>query len=157
MVEFFGEYSDDCKLDGAKKEKRSGLILWSISTLVFAIPTITVGIIYNRLILAFVVLAMIGFPIIIFLVFPPKNILKYNNANRITLDNMAATRTGSVFTTTKPLKKVKKVIDCGKWYYIIFKFGDITNAWVCQKDLIVKGTIEDFERLFEGKIVRKIK
>ena len=54
----------------------------------------------------------------------------------------------------KPISKVKKVIDMGEWYYIIFKFGDISNSWICQKDLITQGTIEDFEKIFEGKIKR---
>ena len=55
----------------------------------------------------------------------------------------------------KSVSRVKRVIDCGEWYYIIFKFGDIGNSWVCQKDLLIQGTIEDFEKLFEGKIIRK--
>lgn len=58
-------------------------------------------------------------------------------------------------TSTKPINAVKKVIDVGEWYYIIFKFGDIGNSWVCQKDLLTKGTIDEFERLFKDKIVRK--
>ena len=56
----------------------------------------------------------------------------------------------------KPISKVKKVVDCGDWYFIVFKFLEFSNALACQKDLITKGTIEEFEALFEGKIVRKI-
>ncbi|MCL2822105.1 MAG: hypothetical protein FWD86_02775 [Firmicutes bacterium] len=55
----------------------------------------------------------------------------------------------------KSVYNAKKVIDYGKWYHIIFSRRDEKKNYVCQKDLIVKGTIEDFERLFEGKIVRK--
>lgn len=61
----------------------------------------------------------------------------------------------SLTTGVRPVEKVKKVIDVGDWYYIIFKFGDIGNSWVCQKDLLTKGTIDDFEKIFDGKIVRK--
>lgn len=55
----------------------------------------------------------------------------------------------------KSVNSVKRVLDVGEWYYIIFKFGDISTSWVCQKDLLTKGTIEDFENLFENKLVRK--
>ena len=53
----------------------------------------------------------------------------------------------------KPMKKIKKVLDAGDCYYIIY--GDINNCIVCQKNLIQEGTIEEFETLFQGKIVRQ--
>ena len=48
-----------------------------------------------------------------------------------------------------------KVIDYGDFYYISFPFGKISNNFVCQKDLLTQGTLEEFEALFEGKIVKK--
>lgn len=53
----------------------------------------------------------------------------------------------------KPMKKIKKVLDVGDCYYIIY--GDISNCIVCQKNLIQEGTIEEFEALFPEKIVRQ--
>lgn len=53
----------------------------------------------------------------------------------------------------KPMKKIKKVLDVGDCYYIIY--GDISNCIVCQKNLIQEGTIEEFEALFQEKIVRQ--
>ena len=55
----------------------------------------------------------------------------------------------------KSIQEVKKVIDFGDGYLICFSRFEITNAWLCQKDLLIQGSIDDFERLFEGKIVRK--
>lgn len=52
--------------------------------------------------------------------------------------------------------KIKKVIDYGKYYYISFYRLDPSNGIVCQKDLLTCGTIEEFEKFFEGKIKRKI-
>ena len=54
------------------------------------------------------------------------------------------------------LSDVKQVRDFGEFYEIIFPFGKISDKFICQKDLLTIGTIEDFEKLFEGKIVRKI-
>lgn len=50
----------------------------------------------------------------------------------------------------------KKVQDFGEFYEIIFPFGKVSEKYICQKSLLVKGTLEEFEALFEGKIVRKL-
>lgn len=54
----------------------------------------------------------------------------------------------------KPITKVKKVIDYGEAYYVLFSFM-LDTSWVCQKKNIVQGTIEEFEVLFQSKIIRK--
>lgn len=43
----------------------------------------------------------------------------------------------------------------GEFYDIIFYFSNKVLNCICQKDLIVEGTMEEFEKLFEDKIVRK--
>ena len=62
---------------------------------------------------------------------------------------------GGTQVQRKPLSKVKKVVDAGDWYYVVFKGGSINSAFVCQKNLLTKGTLDEFEKLFEGKLVRK--
>lgn len=53
--------------------------------------------------------------------------------------------------------QVKKVIDYGRYYYLFLYKFDPSKGIVCQKSLLINGTIEEFEELFEGKIVRRIK
>ena len=53
------------------------------------------------------------------------------------------------------LSDVKQVRDFGEFYEIVFPFGKISEKFICQKDLLTIGTIDDFEKLFDGKIVRK--
>ena len=58
---------------------------------------------------------------------------------------------------TRKIEHVEKVIDKGAFY--VFKFNS-TNGWgncICQKDLMVEGTIEQFEEMFKEKIIRKTK
>ena len=55
------------------------------------------------------------------------------------------------------LSSVKTVIDYGEWYYFVFNFSDRDPYFVCQKSLLTKGTLEEFEALFEDKIERRIK
>ena len=47
---------------------------------------------------------------------------------------------------------VKTVRDFGEFYEFVFRFGKISTHFICQKDLLVKGTLEEFEALFDGKI-----
>ena len=54
------------------------------------------------------------------------------------------------------LDTVKAVYDYGEWYYFKFYFSARDLYFVCQKDLLAEGTLEEFETLFADKIVRKI-
>ena len=45
---------------------------------------------------------------------------------------------------------IKSVYDYGEYYH--FWQGDM---FLCQKSLLVQGTLEEFEKLFDGKIIRK--
>ena len=56
----------------------------------------------------------------------------------------------------KRIDEAKIVYDYGEFYAIKFYFGNKSNKFICQKDLITKGTLEEFEALFEGKIERQI-
>lgn len=59
------------------------------------------------------------------------------------------------FTEKRSIELVKKVYDYGEFYFISFYFGKTSCYFICQKSLLTQGTIEDFEKLFDGKIVRK--
>ena len=52
------------------------------------------------------------------------------------------------------IDSVKNVKDNGEWYEINFSGIKHKGFFVCQKDLLTKGTIEEFEKLFEGRIER---
>ena len=52
------------------------------------------------------------------------------------------------------IKDVKLVRDYGDFYDIVFPFGKMSEYFVCQKNLLSKGTLEEFEALFEGKLER---
>lgn len=53
------------------------------------------------------------------------------------------------------ISKVKIVYDYGNFYEIIPKNIFIFSVFICQKDLLTEGTLEEFEALFDGKIVKK--
>ena len=59
--------------------------------------------------------------------------------------------------TERKIEQVEIVVDYGEYYYFRFCSPHGWGTCFCQKDLIVEGTIEQFEEMFKDKIIRKIK
>lgn len=74
---------------------------------------------------------------------------------RIFTDGESITCISDKYAETKFIEDAKIVYDKGEFYDIIFPIGNYSEKFVCQKNLLVKGTIEEFEALFEGKIERR--
>lgn len=158
MIEFYGELSDNCKLAQAKKISKNNGIMFLIVTITISIPALIFGTINGVWYYALALIALFVIITVFAFITPKNRILSFKVPTKLIIEKDTISTTtigGKNPIKTKPLAKVKKVIDLGEWYDIIFKFGDITNSWVCQKDLIVKGTIGEFEELFENKLVRK--
>jgi len=58
---------------------------------------------------------------------------------------------------SRNIEDVKKIYDYGEWYAFIFPIGKVSINFICQKSLLSKGSLEEFESLFEGKIEDKTK
>jgi len=52
------------------------------------------------------------------------------------------------------MEGIKGVRDFGEYYVLIFRDSGNFSQIICEKDLLTNGTIEQFEELFDGKIVR---
>lgn len=57
---------------------------------------------------------------------------------------------------TRHFDDIVRVNDFGEHYKIKFKFPHKSIYFLCQKDLIVQGTLEEFETLFQDKLVQNI-
>ena len=53
------------------------------------------------------------------------------------------------------IEDIKKIVDYGDFYRIVFYFPNLNARFICQKDLITQGSIEEFEERFSDKIIRK--
>ena len=64
--------------------------------------------------------------------------------------------TGEGDEISRLISQATTVYDYGQFYYVAFplKTGH-TNKFICQKRHLTTGTLEEFEALFEGKIIRK--
>lgn len=156
-IEFCGKLSDACIIDGVKRRARVFGFISLIATIIGSAIAITVGVYNGTWPYALILIAFFVAGTIFSFIPQKKRALSLNMPSQLIVDyrTISITALGGASMTTKSLQKVKKVIDAGGWYYIIFKYGDITNAWGCEKDLIVKGTLEEFEKVFEGKIIRE--
>ena len=160
VIEFFGTLCEQCQKDITKRSRRLFAITFTVVTLLFGVvPTVVCYILkddyfyefFGLTILCLIMTVIYWLPINI-LHKPPQGI---SSDLLIRIEDSFITRSGYGGVQKKALSKVKKVIDVGDWYYIIFRLGDISTSFVCQKDLLREGTLEAFEALFEGKIVRK--
>lgn len=161
VIEFFGTLSEQCQKETSKRSRRMVAIVFTIFTILLGvIPTVVLGLqkdeeyffkFFGLTILCAIMTVFFWLPITVIRK-PPQGV---STDIIVRIENSYITRSGFGGVQKKPLSKVKKVIDAGDWYYVIFKLGDVSNAFVCQKDLLREGTLEQFEALFEGKIKRE--
>ncbi len=71
---------------------------------------------------------------------------------RIFTDGETLTCVGENYTESMLIGDEKEVRDYGEFYVLVYPFGKVSEKFVCQKKLLTKGSLEEFEALFEGKI-----
>ena len=143
---FAGELSAESKKYLLKQQMIRTIIYGVVFSILISIPIVVLAIYYNALVLLFLALPFVF--IVISIVSPlyskdfPKEIEVVDEVIYIT------TKYG---TRSRPINNVKKVIDTGESYFIVFYFPKIATC-LCQKNLLVKGTLIGFEQMFCGKI-----
>ena len=156
VIEFNGVLDGKCKKYLIKKQIKFQLFVSVLCTIIFIIPVVFVP--PQSLVSQLILISVLGLNF--FSIIPPsKNSQKQFMPIKIFIDLQEKT---IVHQTEKVerfhmITDVKKVIDYCDWYDLRFSFSGRDLYFVCQKNLISKGTLEDFEALFEGKIVRKTK
>ena len=76
--------------------------------------------------------------------FVPKN---------ITVKNGTITYVSDAVTQSIGTQQIKYVKDCDEYYELILAgFFKYSPAFICQKDLLSQGSLDEFEALFKGKI-----
>ena len=59
------------------------------------------------------------------------------------------------YTESKMITDVRKVVDHGDFYELYFVFGQVSDKFICQKSLLTKGTLDEFEALFDDRLFRQ--
>lgn len=163
MVEFDGQISERNQLNRMEKVREKEIIVFLSGIIFIWIVTVSFGLIFDFLqsiLVELIVCTIIMLACIILIAKTTEKValrIKLSPHIIITETDLSLElwKNGEKTWRKRNLTQVKKVLDCGEVYYIIFRFGDITNAWICQKDNVVSGTIGEFERIFQSKIVRE--
>ena len=154
MIEFSGKLTGNAKEYLLKKQVAVETLVCLIVFVLFGIPTIIVGIYASVYAFAFFI------PLALMLIFamkkPSEKDQKIFMPTRIYIDLEEETIVHECEKMERfhMISDVKKVVDFGEWYHIFFVYESRDLYFVCQKDLLTKGTIEEFEALFEEKITR---
>lgn len=153
MIEFSGEMSKECQRYMIAKNSKLGWIAGTITAILFSIPTIFIGIYVDIIFLVFLplfagVAVLAGCP-------PSKKDLAIIIPSKITIAEDGTMHSQSdKFDWERDVCEVSEVLDYGKWYFIKFNYISRNMCFVCEKALIRQGTLEEFEKIFEGKIIR---
>ena len=162
MIQFKGTLSENSKLFLIRSSEKVSFVMATVTGIILIGPAVTAWCIWPEIwfaVLPFVV------PTLIFcvcLAIPKLNPQDKNvdaqipNTITIKRERLERVGEGERSYSSRKLIDVKKVQDYGEFYYLTFYFPYKDGYFVCQKDLLTEGTLEDFEALFQDKIERKV-
>ncbi|MBP5193161.1 MAG: hypothetical protein J6126_00330 [Clostridia bacterium] len=167
MIEFKGDISEKVQLDRYNRSNNSikvAATIFFVSCLAITIIAYVIfGISQNdfRELLREIIIGVVVWVVlyIIEALTPKEVFLRFRISPHVIITREELSL--ELFSIDKPkwktnnMSKVKKVLDSGEMYYIVFKTGGIEGAWICQKSNLLQGTIEEFEEIFKGKIKRE--
>lgn len=163
MIEFNGEQSNECKLLIAREKSKKIGLLFTIINSIADIFILVFGILNNKLFISLLTAIIFLLLAVLTFITPKKQVsnVKIDTKIVITSDTILMDYSTNFYankkTLTRKISNIKKIIDFGICYCIIFKHGDITNSWICEKSLITKGSISNFEELFCKQIIKSNK
>jgi hypothetical protein len=151
MIVFEGQISGKCKEGVLRRGAKNSFIGGLITSILFTIPTVVLALKIDLIVLLFF-LVLIPFPFLAAI--PPKE--KYYPMilpSKVTINTQTGEMTtkSSQFYAESSITDVVKVLDKGEWYLIYVKSKD--GRFICQKDLLTSGTLDEFEKIFKDKLV----
>lgn len=156
MIEFNGYLTDNTEKYFYKKTVKFGQII-ILASLALLLPGAIALAIYGRLEIFLEIFGGVSVILILTtIILKSKNSGRAYTPKRIFTDGESITCISDKYTETKFIEDAKVVYDKGDFYDIVFPIGNYSEKFVCQKNLLVKGTLEEFEALFEGKIERRL-
>ena len=156
VVEFYGDISDYTKRRADKLKKRY-FAKWLAALTVVLVVGLLIALFANGGYLVFMIAAIVLGCVAAGLYFAPmkKTMDKFRWTFRVTIEGDFVTCTqycegGKTVVKKKRLDQIKRVIKTNYCYYLVY--NDISNAFICERSLLKRGTFEYLESLFMGKI-----
>ena len=156
MIEFRGQLSKEAQIFLSRKITKTGTLLISAAFAIVLIPILWLCLTLNYW---YILVGYISIYLIILLVgtliWNSSKSLHACTPERILINQDKLISYTSQHKNVQYCKDVKCVIDQNEWYYFEFVFGKRSLEFICQKNLLTRGTLEEFEELFRGKIIKK--
>lgn len=155
MIEFNGYLTGAARKRCYNRGRALGLKI-ALPALLLLSPLLIYAIIHKHLIVAVVFAEIfVLLPLLVGRPFTKKEKLA-TTPKRIYIEDKHIVCITDRYEEIRKLKDVKRVTDRGEYYEIDFVYGRLSSSFVCQKKLLSKGTLEKFEALFEGKLVKNL-
>ena len=153
MFVFQGELSEECKkVLGQSQLKYSSIGGWTTALLMAIVVTVIV--------IEYTPLASLGY--LVCLLLGVGSSLPINKKSRericpdtVTISDDAIKSSGEYFFQERDVQDIERIDDYGNYYRICFRFPHQSPVFLCQKSLLIEGTIEAFGARFAEYIVRK--
>ncbi len=155
MIEFTGFLTGAAEKYFIQKGKVIGRNLLLAGAILFAPVVIALSLQMKTLLVLYIYLLGLAASLVISLLPKSKKEQAAFTPKRIYTDGESITTVADKYVETKFIEDVKAVYDYGAFYELTFPFGKISEKFICQKDLLTKGTLEEFESLFGDKLIRK--
>ena len=152
MIAYNGELSSECRAYLIKRQRKLTTLLAVCIGVLCSIPFIIIAFLYNWVFILFS-LIIILLPVFQFFSFKGAT-LNYILPYKFIIIDGKMTCVGAKFREEREIGQVSKVLDFGNWYHIFFKFPYKSQNFVAQKDLLTEGSLEEFENLFRGKLIK---
>lgn len=150
MIKFGGELSTKCRLYAINRDRR--LLLYAM--IILMTPLVVLNIIMALNINIFLLLFVPVFLIVIIASYLYKPKVQKSMLCHIEINEEIITMEVDEKYSERKIWDVKRIIDYGELYVIEFYFPGVLYT-VCQKNLIVEGTLDEFEHFFDVKIIKK--
>ncbi len=156
MIEFAGRLTGAAEKAFVKKNRKT-VYIGTLVVLLLALPNVFL---IGKIVLrdnAFIYAMLAALLLCAIIVFMPKGKKEYLSMlpQRIYTDKHYIICIADRYSDSRLISDVRQVINHEDFYEIRFPFEKRSDRFICQKSLLTTGSLEEFESLFEGKIVKK--
>ena len=158
MIRFLGDLTGESKKYLLKRHCMFQLFVWLIATSIIGVPIVALALSWKIIVLwcyiAYVVIFMV-----VCLLPPSKQARSEFMPKEIFIDfkEEMIVQKSEKKERFHELSSIKCIYDYGEWYYITFCFGNKDQYFLCQKSLLIEGSLDDFEKFFEDRLVKRTK
>lgn len=157
VIEFYGELSDYTLRRADRLKRRLFSVYFFFLAVLLGAVTIVSGVLGGQFVVPLVFAVLLCGAGLLLYFRPLKKVIRDKVRCRVTIEGDKLTwmqyLPQRTVTKVKKLAQVKRVVKTDYCYFVVF--GDISNAVICERCLLKRGTFTAFEALFAGKIREK--